>query len=254
MIVTIHQPLLLPWLGYLDRMLRSDLFIVLDHVQFERRNYQNRTRIRFDGEARWFTVPVVQHSREERIIDKLIDNSSCSADRWWGSRHYKTLCHAYREAPFFDDYAPHLRSILHSRCERLVDLDLALLELVRAALDIRTPLVRSSELGVDGRKSELMLNLCRAVGADVLLGGMGGSRDYLDTAAFERARIDVRWQQFSHPCYPQCGPGPFIAGLSSIDLLANCGPRSRACLDGQPGELPVAGAAAAPLGTDLCAA
>jgi WbqC-like protein len=252
MIVTIHQPLLLPWLGYLDRMLRSDLFILLDHVQFERRNYQNRTRIRFDGEARWFTVPVVQHSREERIIDKRIDNSSCSADRWWGSRHFKTLCHAYRDAPFFDDYAPHLRSILHSRCERLVDLDLALLELVRTALDIRTPIVRSSELGVGGRKSELMLNLCRAVEANVLLGGMGGSREYLDAGAFERAGIEVAWQQFRHPRYPQCGPGPFLPGLSSIDLLANCGPRSRSCLDEQP--MAGAGVPATPLGANLCAA
>jgi hypothetical protein len=253
MIVTIHQPLLLPWLGYLDRMLRADLFILLDHVQFERRNYQNRTRIRFDGEARWFTVPVEQHSRDERIIDKRIDNSPCGADadRWWGSKHFKTLCYAYRDAPFFDDYAPQLRSILQSRCERLVDLDLALLELVRAALDIRTPIVRSSELGVDGRKSELMLNLCQAVGANVLLGGMGGSREYLDTAAFERAGIEVSWQQFRHPRYSQCGPGPFIAGLSSIDLLANCGPRSRSCLDQQP--MAGAGAPAAPL-ANLCAA
>src|SRR4029079_12328881 len=236
MIVTIPQPRFLPWLGCLDRMLQADLFVLLDHVQFERRNYQNRTRIRFDGEARWFTVPVVQQSRDERIIDKQIDNSPCGADRWWGSRHFKTLCYAYRDAPFFDDYAPYLRSIFESRFERLVDLDLALLELLRNALDIRTPMVRSSELGVGGRKSELMLNLCLATGAKVLLGGMGGSREYLDGAAFERAGVDVRWQQFRHPRYAQCGPQPFIPGLSSIDLLANCGPGSRACLDRQQAE------------------
>ena len=250
MIVTIHQPLFLPWLGYLDRMLQADLFVLLDHVQFERRNYQNRTRIRFDGEARWFTVPVVQQSRDERIIDKQIDNSPCGADRWWGSRHFKTLCYAYRDAPFFDDYAPYLRSIFESRFERLVDLDLALLELLRNALEIRTPMVRSSELGVGGRKSGLMLNLCLATGAKVLLGGMGGSREYLDGAAFERAGVDVRWQQFRHPRYAQCGPQPFIPGLSSIDLLANCGPGSRACLDRQQAEAP----AVQPLAANLCAA
>jgi hypothetical protein len=250
MIVTIHQPLLLPWLGYLDRMLQADLFVLLDHVQFERRNYQNRTRIRFDGEARWFTVPVVQQSREELIIDKRIDNSPCGADRWWGSRHFKTLCYAYRDAPFFDDYAPYLRSLFDSRFERLVDLDLALLELLRTALDIRTPIVRSSELGVGGRKSELMLNLCLATGADVLLGGMGGSREYLDTAAFERAGVEVRWQNFRHPRYAQCGPQPFIAGLSALDLLANCGPGSRACLERQEADVP----ALQPLSANLCAA
>ena len=249
MIVTLHQPCFLPWLGYLDRMAHADLFVVLDHVQFERRNYQNRTRIRFDGEARWLTVPVVQRSREELIIEKRIDDAPCGAERWWGSRHFKTLTYAYRDAPFFGDYAPYLRSIFNSRFERLVDLDLALLDLLRDALDIRTPMVRSSELGVGGRKSELMLNLCLSVGAKTLLGGMGGSRDYLDLEAFERAGVEVRWQQFRHPRYAQCGPEAFIPGLSSIDLLANCGPDSRACL-----EQPADGVPAQPLAANLCAA
>ena len=248
MIVTLHQPLFLPWLGYLDRMAHADLFILLDHVQFERRNYQNRARIRFDGEARWLTVPVVQRSRDELIIEKRIDNSPVGPDRWWGSRHFKTLCYAYRDAPFFNDYAPQLREILQSPCERLVDLNLALIEMLRSAFGIRTPMVRSSELGVGGRKSELMLNLCLAVGAKTFLGGMGGSREYLDVAAFERAGVEVTWQQYRHPRYPQCGSAPFIAGLSSLDLLANCGPQGPSYF-ATPAAAPLP-----PLGAQLCVA
>lgn len=226
MIVTLHQPHLLPWLGYLDRMRQADLFIVLDHVQFERRGYQNRTRILCDGEARWFTVPVLQRSQQERILDKCIDNAPSGNDRWWGPKHYKTLCYAYREAQHFETYAPGLRDILGTQQARLLDLNLALLEFLREAFDIRTPLAMSSEIGAGGRKSELLLNLCREVGATVFLGGMGGSRDYLDVEAFERAGIEVRWQEFRHPQYPQCGGTRFHAGLSSIDMLANCGPQS----------------------------
>src|SRR5436190_9888435 len=75
MLVAIHQPNYFPWLGYLDRMARADLFIVLDHVQFERRNYQNRAPILLEGVERWLTVPVAQLSQKERIVDKRVDNS-----------------------------------------------------------------------------------------------------------------------------------------------------------------------------------
>ena len=227
MIVSIHQPHYLPWLGYLHRMAQVNLFIVLDHVQFERRNHQNRSQIRLNGEARWLTVPVVQRSQKERIIDKLIDNTD---PRPWGAIQFATLRHAYREAKHFKIYAAALRGILESRWERLVALDYAMLELMRDAFGIRTPLARSSELAAEGAKSELILNLCRAVGADTLLAGFGGSRRYLDAQAFERAGVRIKWHEFSHPIYPQCGPQPFIPGLAALDMLFNCGPQSRATL------------------------
>jgi hypothetical protein len=250
MIVTLHQPHFLPWLGYLDRMRVADLFIVLDHVQFERRNYQNRTRILCDGEARWFTVPVVQLSQLERIVEKRVDNTTTGQDRWWGPKYYKTLCYAYRNAPFFDRYAPRLRDILETPQERLLDLNLLLLEFLREAYDIRTPLAMSSQIGAGGRKSELLLNLCREVGATVFLGGLGGSRHYLDVDAFERAGIEVRWQDFRHPEYAQCGGGRFIAGLSSFDMLANCGPQSRDALAAASS----GSAVPLPAAAELCAA
>ena len=230
MIVTIHQPHFLPWLGYLHRMAHADLFVLLDHVQFERGNrasYQNRTRYLMDGEARWLTVPVVQRSHKERILDKEIDSRRDGA-RWRGASLFATLRHAYREAPYRDRYAPQLKKIFDAPWERLIDLNLALLEVLRDALGIRTPLVRSSELDVSGAKSELIIDICRAVGADRFLGGLGGTRAYLDRAAFERAGIRVLWQQFQHPTYRQCGAAPFTPGLSSVDLLFNCGPQSRA--------------------------
>jgi hypothetical protein len=227
MIVAIHQPHYMPWLGYLHRMAQVDLFIVLDHVQFERRNHQNRSQVRLEGEARWLTVPVVQRSQKERIVDKLIDNTD---PRAWGPIHFSTLRHAYRDAPHFRSYAGELRAILEARWERLVDLDLATLEFLRAAFGIRTPVARSSTLGVEGAKSELILNLCRAVGAERLLAGFGGSRRYLDSEAFARGGVRIEWHQFSHPEYPQCGPQPFVAGLAGVDMLFNCGARSRELL------------------------
>src|SRR4051812_29145970 len=105
MVIAIHQPHFIAWLGYLHRMAQVDCFVLLDHVQFERRNYQNRTRILMNGEARWMSVPVVQHSQLERIVDKEIDNR-VEGSRHWGRIHGSTLQHAYGQAPYFGAYAP----------------------------------------------------------------------------------------------------------------------------------------------------
>ena len=222
MLVAIHQPHYLPWLGYLHRMAQADLFIVLDHVQFERGNYQNRSMVRVNGAPHWLTVPVVQRSHKECIVEKAIDNS-----QRWATTHFETLRRAYGSAAS----AP-LKSIYETRWERLVDLNAAMLEFLREAFAIRTPLVNSSELDVGGAKSELVLNLCKAVGAHTLLVGLGGSRNYLDRAAFAEAGIALAFQEFNHPVYPQRGTAPFSAGLSAIDLLFNCGPESHRALAG----------------------
>ena len=232
MIVAIHQPHFLPWLGYLHRMANADLFVLLDHVQFERRNYQNRTRIRVAGEPRWLTVPVIQRSQKERIIEKEIDNRD-GGGRPWAPAHLATLRHAYGNAPWYSHYSGELRRIFETRWERLVDLNHACLELLRSALAIRTPLVHSAELGVRGARGELILDICRAVGAHTLLAGLGGSRGYLDLAAFARAGVRVEFQRFEHPVYAQQGGGPFVAGLSAIDMVLNCGPRGARLLRGE---------------------
>jgi hypothetical protein len=234
MIVAIHQPHFLPWLGYLHRMAQVDTFVLLDHVQFERRNYQNRTMIRMNGEARWITVPVIQHSQRERIIDKQVDNRIDGA-KWWSPNLFNTLRHAYRGAGFFGNYAPRLRQLFDTRFERLVDLNQAGLDLLREAFDIRTPLVKSSALAVEGARGDLILNICRALGADTLMVGFGGSRGYLDADAFERAGVRIAQHQFIHPEHAQCGTkpgdaGPFLRGLSAVDMLFNCGPQSRELL------------------------
>jgi hypothetical protein len=208
-------------------MAKADLFVVLDHVQFERRNYQNRTQILLEGEPRWLTVPVVQLSQKERIVEKRVDNSELGS-RQWGPIHFKTLRYAYRKAPYFELYAQRLQQILGAPWDRLVDLNMATLEFLREAYDIRTPLRLSSEMKPEGARSELLLDICRQVGPDsTFLGGLGGSRRYLDQEAFDRAGIGVQWQSLEHPVYRQCHGGPFIPGLTSLDLLFNMGPEAR---------------------------
>jgi hypothetical protein len=116
----------------------------------------------------------------------------------------------------------------------LVDLNRELLTFLMEALGVRKPIILSSTLSPTARKSDLVLELCRAVGADTFLGGLGGSREYLDAAAFRQAKINVRWQDFQHPRYAQHPrPQTFITGLTALDLLFNCGHESVHILAGK---------------------
>lgn len=232
MILAIHQPHFMPWLGYFDKMRAADLFILLDHVQFERQNYQNRVQIKTAQGSQWLTVPVLRRSHPEPIAEKLIDAGGGSSARW-ARKACRTLTYAYGRAPFFQAYAGEIERALNEPGEKLIDLNCRLIVYLREALSISTPIVRSSELGVAGEKSELLASLCRSVGASTYLAGMGGSKIYLDLGVFRQAGIRVEWQKFSHPRYPQhpC-PDTFVEGLSALDLIFNCGPQSGAVLKG----------------------
>jgi hypothetical protein len=232
MIVAAHQPNYLPWLGFFDKLARCDKFLILDHCQFERQGFQNRAKVRMGDGWKWLTVPVVQKSRDERILDKEIANDRDGRLRW-GRKQYATLEQVYRGTPHFQRYAPGLHDIFEARWEKLVDLNLALLGFCMAALEIRTPLLRTSRMGpLTGQKSELVLNMCKAAGATVYLSGSGASKEYLDRAAFAAAGVELRFQQFAHPDYPQ-GHDAKVHGLTVLDLLFNCGPESRAVLLGE---------------------
>ena len=140
--------------------------------------------------------------------------------------------YSYQAAPYYGQYAAELKDIFDAKWDKLVDLNLTLLEFCRSALGIETPVLRSSDLPVTGMKSDIVLNLCKAVGADTYLAGMGGSRHYLDLQAFQEAGIKVVFQEFAHPRYPQIPGGGFTDGLSALDLLFNCGPHGRKLLEG----------------------
>jgi len=229
-IMAAHQPHFLPWLGYLDKVRRSDVFVLVDHVQYERQNFQNRNRIKTHQGAQWVIVPVHQVTRAECICDKRVNNQR-DGRTTWGQRIFRSLECAYGKAPHFDTYAPRLQAILTRPWDKLVDLDEALLRFFMEAFEIATPLVRSSTLGVSGTKSDMIIAMCREVGAQTYLSGSGGSRGYLDCELFERNGLRVAWQTFRHPGYPQRSPpAEFVPRLAAVDMLFNCGPASAALL------------------------
>ncbi|GAA4903534.1 WbqC family protein [Streptomonospora salina] len=220
--VTMHQPHYLPWLGLIDKADQSDLFVVLDHVQYERRGWQNRNYVATKGGPVLLTVPAIQRNRNERIIDKKIDNS-----RPWQEKHRRTLDeHCYRGAPFWPALRAEVLGVYEQEWDSLADLAMATMRTALDGFGIDTPLVRASGLGdFPGQKSELLAQIAAKVGATSMLSG-DGARDYVDGAVFERYGVDVEWQRFRHPSYPQHNRAEedFLARMAALDLLANAGP------------------------------
>ncbi len=232
MIVAAHQPHYLPWLGYLDKVAKADVFVVMDDLQFEAQNYQNRQRLKLSCGPAWLSVPLLRGAQTDRILDKRIAPSG-SPKQHWQHRHWQTLVTCYRRAPYFARYADELRDVYTRPWERLVDLDLHMLGVALRCFDIRTPLLRSSQLGLCDGKTDRLIDMCKKLGARCYLTGAGGSSSYLDAEKIGRSGIGVIWQQFSHPTYPQRYPRlGFASHLGFLDLLFNCGPASRDVLFG----------------------
>ena len=222
MLVSINQPSYLPWLGYFERIARSDLHVVLDHVQFEKNSYTNRNKVRTKDGWTWLTVPLMTKGRFGDLAINVIEIVPGDP---WPRKHWATLKMAYGKAPFFREYASAYEALYARNWPGFMPMVRAFLEQHLRDLGIGTPLRFSSEMGTDGEKSELVLNLCRAADADSYLSGMMG-RDYLDESAFAAANISIQYQDYAHPTYSQCQPG-FEPHMGILDLLFNHGPASR---------------------------
>lgn len=213
MIITIHQPDFIPWLGFFDRWRHSDLFIILDDVQFIRRGWQNRDKIKTPHGVQWLTIPVKTKGRYLQSINTVeID------DAWdWPDKHLALIRQSYAKAPGFALLYPELEKIYRADYKTLIDINMAFLRLFAKLMNITTPTVFSSIQRVEGVRSSRLVNLVKNNGGTAYLTGQG-SREYLDQNLFEANGIQVVWQAFEHPHYAQLH-GDFVFGLSGLDFL-----------------------------------
>jgi hypothetical protein len=217
--VAIVQSCYIPWKGYFDLIDRVDEFVLYDDRQFTRRDWRNRNRIKTAQGVRWLTIPVQAKGRYHQRIDE-----TTISDPEWGSRHWRTLEHAYAAAPFFDAYRDGLRSLyLGSDERRLSAVNRSFLEFACGVLGIGTTLSWSTDYAVEGERTDRLVALCRAAGASAYLSGPR-ARAYLDEARFAAAGIDLHYVDYSgYPEYPQLHP-PFAHEVTVLDLLFHTGP------------------------------
>jgi hypothetical protein len=224
--VVIHQPDFIPYIGFFHRLLRADLFVILDDVQFVHSNqgWTHRDRIKTPQGGQWVTINVKKARR-----DTSINQIELSQDTDWKVKNLNLIRQNYRHALYFAEIYPYLERLYAYECTRLLDFNLKSIELLMDLLGIDVPTLFASTLGTKGNKNELMVDILSKVSATHYLSGVG-AKAYFDAEPFRVAGIEVIWQDFSHPHYPQLH-GKFIPYLSSIDLLFNCGiERSREIL------------------------
>lgn len=218
MIVAIHQPQFCPWLGYFDKMRRANLFVILDDVQFEKNNWQNRNRIKTSNGATWFTVPVSFHFGQE-IREVQVNNLTD-----WQKKYRMTLTQSYAKTAGLAGAKGFFDELFGRRWERLIELNLFTISWMARSLGISTPLRLSSELKAEGQSTDRLVDICQKSGADTYLAGAGG-RNYMDLGLFEKVGVRVDFQDYEHPDYAQLH-GAFVPKLSALDLLLNAGERS----------------------------
>lgn len=217
--VSIHQPEHLPWRGFVNKMIHTDLFILLDHVQYTKNNWQNRNKVIVSGKPSWLTVPVLTSGH----LDKPFYEIEIDYKRNWQRKYLASIFLSYSKAPYFSDIYPSLENIISSSPALLVDLNISLINLFRSLLSITTPIIRSSSIHCSGSKSDLLLSICRSVQATEYLSGIG-AKSYLNTSLFAEHNISLSFQSFSPQHYPSSIYDPH---LSTIDLLFQHGPNSR---------------------------
>ncbi|MFA5373695.1 MAG: WbqC family protein [Candidatus Omnitrophota bacterium] len=229
MILSVHQPQYIPWLGYFDKIAKSDGFVFLNEVQYKDREFQNRNKIRTSAGWIWLTVPVVTKGLgRQKISEVRIDNSSA-----WQRKHGQSLKAGYGKTAFFERYFPFFEYIYKTRFESLAHLNTEIIKYILGELGLSRKLYQDTDLDIRSQRTDRIVEICRKLKADTYFSGSGG-RQYLEEDKFSGSGIELRYQEFTHPIYNQQFSAQnkgFLPYMSIIDLLFNEGPNSKCILN-----------------------
>lgn len=225
MILTTNQPYFAPFPGFFYKAHLSDIFVLLDAVQFPRgTTWISRNRFKNDRGTLWVTIPVWKKGLGLQRIDAV----RICHEGHWARKHLASFEHAYGNAPYFADHLDFIREILAARYDRLIEFNTAIIQHLMRHLKLKSKLIMLSEIGIRETGVELLIEICRHFGASTYLVQKSASQ-YLDEKAFQKAGIQLQFFRPPTPIYPQLW-GDFIPNLSTFDLLFNCGPKARELL------------------------
>jgi len=218
-LVMIRQPGYLPYIGFFKKIQTSDIFVYLDDVQYSIRDGDNRNKIRTHNGSTLLTVPL------SKPFGKMINEVEIANSIDWRNNHKNAIKENYKKAPYFEKYWNSIETILSKKWEKLIELNLELIQHFNLVLDLKTKTIKSSELKIKSTKSQRLLDICKKLNASTYVSGELG-KDYLDKKKFEEMGIKVLFEKFQHPIYKQIH-GEFIPYMSIIDLLFNEGDNAK---------------------------
>lgn len=219
--VAISQSNYIPWRGYFDLIAKSDVFVLYDDMQYTRRDWRNRNKIKTSSGLSWLTIPVEVKGRYYQKI-----NETKIADSKWSKSHWDKIRQSYKEAQYFKEIADIFEPIyLDNQHQLLSTWNKQFIEAICAYLNIETEIIDSTKFQLIEGKSERLVNLCSQLEADIYLSGPA-AKNYLDQGVFQQMGISVEWANYDgYPTYSQLH-GDFDSFVSIIDLLFNHGKRA----------------------------
>ncbi len=224
--VLITQSNYIPWKGYFDAISKVDLIVLYDEMQYTRRDWRNRNRIKTPSGLKWLTIPVKAKGNYYQKINEIevLDSS-------WAEKHWKTLYHTYGKAPCFEQYASFVETLYEraAECRLLSDVNYLFLSEISRLLGIDTQFAWSRDFELRGDKSERILNLCHDLGATDYYTGPA-AKEYMDAEAFRQQGVEIHWLDYSsYRPYPQLY-GEFEHGVTVLDTLFMMGPEAKSCI------------------------
>jgi hypothetical protein len=218
-ICSIHQPNFTPWLGYFSKIAQSDVFIILDNVEYQVGNANsitNRVKIKTQNGELFFTIPI-RKSELKNINQQMID--------WqqpWLKKQLKTLEMNYAKAPFKKEAFDFFHPLLNQSFDNLAAYNSNIIQSICNELKIETQIKMASTIeNISDDKNQRLIDLCKRFDCNIYLSG-NGAKKYNDENLYNKQGVEIIYTSFTHPVYPQLH-GEFNAGLSIIDAWMNCG-------------------------------
>ena len=214
--IAIHQPNYLPWIGFFDKLDQVDYFVLLDNAIHSKSGFVHRNKIKTPTDSFTLTVPL--KNKESPINEILIANETN-----WNLKHWKAIEFNYKKSPYWHLYKDGFENIFLQKWPYLSDLNITLIKHITFLLSIDTHLVKESDLNMNlGNRNTRNINIVSFLNGTIYISGEG-ARIYNDSQLFKEHNIELIYQKFTHPSYPQRW-GQFIPNLSIIDMMFNCGP------------------------------
>jgi hypothetical protein len=221
-VCAIHQPNFFPWLGYFDKLVKADVFLLMDNVQFPKTagTWINRVQLLSSNGPYWATASIDRKFHGTRLIRDSMFNVD---EGVWKEKLRRSVLMQYAKAPYFSSVFPEIEPLLMFGNQNVADYNINAITHLCTLLGVNTAkLRRGTTLRVDESATALLIQMCLSVGANAYLCG-GGASGYQDDAAFQQAGIELIYQNFKHPVYKQGKSPVFHSGLSVIDALMHCG-------------------------------
>ena len=214
----ITQSNYIPWKGYFDAINSVDVFVVYDEMQYTKRDWRNRNKIKTQNGLKWLSVPVnVKGKFEQKINETEINDFS------WNKKHWDTIKQTYNKAPYFKEYKSFFEELyLNCDLKTISEVNLHFIKAICHLLDIKTTIIFSKNLELKGDKTDKLLNICLDLNITDYYSGPA-AKNYMDTNLFNEQNVKVHWFDYSnYPEYDQLY-SEFEHGVTILDLIFNCG-------------------------------